>query len=257
MIKHKDIVKLMEKGRERKKTGLYIAEGKKSVMEAVKLNMVEKVFVSESFAADDKAGIMEDIAESTVYEVLDDKSFNELSGTVTPQGILAAVRMFDRTAADIIGTDRTGSIRLLILENIQDPGNLGTMIRTAEAAGYDGVLMNKGCVDIYNPKVVRSTMGSIFRVPFAYCESTGDIIDICKENNIRVYGAALGGTDIREEEFPDSLAFIIGNEANGLSQETLDMCDSLVKIPMGGSVESLNASVAAGLLMYMSNLKYL
>ena len=238
MIKHKDIVKLMEKGRERKKTGLYIAEGKKSVMEAVKLNMVEKVFVSESFAADDKAGIMEDIAESTVYEVLDDKvfvsesfaaenltgekrikipdgcgyevlddkSFNELSGTVTPQGILAAVRMFDRTAADIIGTDRTGSIRLLILENIQDPGNLGTMIRTAEAAGYDGVLMNKGCVDIYNPKVVRATMGSIFRVPFAYCESTGEIIDICKENNIRIYGAALGGTDIREEEFPDSLA---------------------------------------------------
>lgn len=249
MLKHKDVIKLLEKSKERKKLGAYIVEGPKMVYEAIGLGLVMKAWVSESFINEATEPLACD------YEVLDDKKFKELSGTVTPQGIIAAVKMNQPDVDDILSDAL--STRILILENLQDPGNLGTIIRTAEAAGYNGIFMNKGTVDIYNPKVVRSTMGAIFRVPFLYFDEITDIFDTCRTNGVHIYGAALSGKDIREVTYADRSAFVIGNESKGISKETLSMCDELIKIPMAGSVESLNASVAAGLLMYLSNLSYL
>ena len=138
----------------------------------------------------------------------------------------------------------------LMLETIQDPGNLGTMIRTAEAAGVRAVIMNKGCADIYSPKVVRSTMGSIFRVPFVYEEELSLPAELMKRKGITIYAAALGGENASEIEMTDRRAFMIGNEGAGLSEEALGLADRKVCIPMAGRVESLNAAVSAAILLY-------
>ena len=143
------------------------------------------------------------------------------------------------------------SERYLILEDIQDPGNLGTMIRTAEAAGIKAVIMSRNTADIFNPKVTRATMGSCFRVPFIYADNFADAVNSLKTNGIRVYGAYLrGGKNYREAEFGKRCAIMIGNEGNGLTDEAIALADERVFIPMEGKIESLNAAVAAAILMY-------
>jgi len=255
-IKHKDIAKLIKSAKDRRKQGRYIVEGIKMVLEAVNMGIAEKVFVSEEWW-NEYIGNGNDshVFDVCGFEVLERQTFKQLTDTVTPQGIIAVVSIKSNTVGCVIEKAvRDDCCRLLILENLQDPGNLGTILRTAEAAGYKGVLMNKGTVDIYNPKVVRSTMGAIFRVPFAYADEVSEIIEACRKKGITVYGAALEGKDIREEKYDDALAFIIGNESAGMTAESKEACDKLVRIPMCGEVESLNASVAASILMYISNL---
>jgi TrmH family RNA methyltransferase len=138
----------------------------------------------------------------------------------------------------------------LILESIQDPGNLGTIMRTAEAAGISGVIIGGESCDMYNPKVVRSTMGAIFRVPFIYTDNLVETINQLKAYGVTVYGAHLKGTDLYAEAFDGSVAFLIGNEGNGLSEEVSATATRLIKIPMAGKVESLNAATSAALLSY-------
>jgi TrmH family RNA methyltransferase len=141
--------------------------------------------------------------------------------------------------------------RLLVLEDIQDPGNLGTMVRTAEAAGIDGIIMSKGCTDIFSPKVTRATMGAIFRVPFIYTDDLPGTLDVLKADGTAVYAAYLrNGTDYRKVHFTNRAAILIGNEGNGLSDEAVSHASENVFIPMAGEVESLNAAVAAAILMY-------
>lgn len=139
----------------------------------------------------------------------------------------------------------------MILETIQDPGNLGTIIRAGEGAGLTGVIMNSSTADIYNPKVIRSTMGSIYRVPFLYTEDLPGTIKRLKEKNIRLFAAHLKGeNNYEEEDYTGNTGFLIGNEAKGLSDEISAMADTYVRIPMLGQVESLNAAVASSILMY-------
>jgi TrmH family RNA methyltransferase len=140
---------------------------------------------------------------------------------------------------------------LLLLEDIRDPGNLGTMIRTAEGAGITGIIFGDATVDIYNPKVIRATMGSIYRVPFYQAEDFYKTLEQIKARGITIYAAHLSGMpyDI-EDNFQGKCAFLIGNEANGLSERASGQADKLIKIPMAGKVESLNAAVAAAILMY-------
>ena len=127
----------------------------------------------------------------------------------------------------------------LVLEDLQDPGNMGTIFRTAEGAGVDGIFMSTNCVDIYNPKTIRSTMGSVYRVPFVIAPDLQDVFAWFKKQGIRSYAAHVGGT-----------AFLIGNEGNGLTDATAGQADCLIRIPMKGQLESLNAGVAAAILMY-------
>jgi TrmH family RNA methyltransferase len=137
------------------------------------------------------------------------------------------------------------------LEDIRDPGNLGTMIRTAEGAGITGIIVSNATVDLYNPKVIRSTMGSIYRVPFYQAEDFYEILTEIKKHGVTIYAAHLSGIPYDTEgSFRKSCAFLIGNEANGLSQKASALADTLIKIPMAGKVESLNAAVAAAILMY-------
>ena len=142
-------------------------------------------------------------------------------------------------------------IKILFLENLQDPGNLGTIMRTAEGAGMTGLILSKGSVDFYNPKTVRSTMGSLFRVPFVYAEDLKKALHAAKKQGITLYAAHLEGTnDYDKERWNSKSGILIGNEANGLSEDISELADVKVKIPMCGKLESLNASIAAGILMY-------
>lgn len=143
---------------------------------------------------------------------------------------------------------------VIILENLQDPGNLGTIVRTAEGAGVTGILLSADCVDIYNPKVIRSTMGSIYRVPFCYSRDLHADLARLKRQGVRLYAAHLKGRDFYDRfGYCDASGFLIGNESRGLTEETAALADTFVQIPMCGQVESLNAAVAASVLMYEAN----
>ena len=185
------------------------------------------------------------------HEVVTEEQMKKLTDTVTPQGILCVVRQPSYTMEDII--NHPGHRLLMILEDIQDPGNLGTIFRTAEGAGASGIIMTKGCADLFNPKVVRSTMGSIYRVPFFVTDDIEQTISLVKNAQIEVFAAHLKGEHFYDEiEYKDA-AFLIGNEGRGLKDSTASLADTYIKIPMSGELESLNASMAAGILMYEHN----
>lgn len=241
----KAVMQLLSKPKARREQKLFVAEGIKMFSE-VPPERVEKVYIAERLF---NTGKYMDKLNCFSYEVVEDKVFESISDTGTPQGILVLVRQKESDLRGILSKEANPS--LLILETIQDPGNLGTMLRTAEGAGITGVIMNSKTVDIYNPKVIRSTMGSIYRVPFYYTEDLKGVLTEIRGKGIKVTAAHLRGeTDYNQEDYRTPCAFLIGNEGKGLDEETAALADCYVKIPMEGKVESLNAAIAAALLMY-------
>ena len=236
----KQILKLKKSARERRKQQLFLVEGIRMFKE------IPEKRLYKAYAAKDFYEEHREIFQGIVPEMVSPQIMKEISDTMTPQGVLALVQMEEAEAKEFIKE----GVLLLVLENIQDPGNLGTILRTGEGAGIDGVLMSKDTVDVYNPKVIRSTMGSIFRVPFSYVEDMGMLIRLLKKSQIAAYAAHLDGTNYTKENYRRGTAFFIGNEGNGLSRELTDTADYKIKIPMSGKVESLNAAMAAGLLVY-------
>ena len=211
--------------------------------EEIPAGWLEKTYVSESFEKEN-----EDFLVDWEYEVVSDSVFKSVSDTQTPQGILCLVKKPQYELEQLLAS---GDTHLLILESIQDPGNLGTMLRTGEGAGISGVIMNQTTVDLFNPKTIRSTMGSIYRVPFYVTKDLKSTIEQLKSKGIFVYAAHLKGTLCYDEpDYKKPTAFMIGNEGNGLSDEIADCADTYIKIPMQGQVESLNAAISATLLMY-------
>jgi len=265
----KYIRSLLEKGNIRKKNHQFVVEGIKLVDEALEYGKVLEVVCAESLynelisgdlsgnrllAENDKT-ITSYVKKGSSLLVVSDTVFKSMSETKTPQGILAVAEMPDYRLLDKGFLEqaytKNGKIKLLVLEDTADPGNLGTIMRTAEAAGVTGVIMGKGTVDIFNPKVVRSTMGSIFRLPFTYAEDLKETIKELKKSGISFYATHLKGEkSYKDIKYSDRSAIIVGNEARGLSDEVADLADTYVLIPMQGKVESLNAAVAAALMMY-------
>lgn len=258
------IKKLLKKASFRKSEGLFVLEGFKSVAEAVYHSLASEVYISDRTdmaALEDELGSLikkrgdnrhdrpSELLKNIVTETVEDDIFYEVSDTVTPQGILAVVRMPEYDKALIYGRE---DARLLCLEDIRDPGNLGTMIRTCEAAGMDAIVLSKGCADVYQPKVVRSTMGSLLRVPCIECEDgfTAEL-ERLSDRGYTLYAACLqGSTDYREAKYSGRLGLLIGNEASGLTDEAIGICRQRIRIPMCGEVESLNAAVSAAIIMY-------
>ena len=256
-IKH--LVELQSKSRTRNKEKLFVIEGVKMFLEAEN-NLIKEVYIDEvtytkmeessketpsTHLGDAFKKLNELKSRGTFVETVSTDVFKKASDTQTPQGILAVVKMMRYTLKDIMGGN------ILVLEDIQDPGNLGTMVRTAEGAGVSGILMSKGTVDIFNPKTIRSTMGSLYRVPFCYTDDLKASINELKKSGVTVYAAHLKGTKFYDEiDYSGKSAFLIGNEGNGLSDEIANEADTYLKIPMEGKLESLNASIAAALLMY-------
>ena len=169
--------------------------------------------------------------------------------TKTPQGVLSVIRMPHYTEEEVMDNGKTPL--LMVLEDLQDPGNVGTIIRTAEGAGVTGIIMSRGTADIFNPKTIRSTMGSIYRMPFLIVDDAVGFVKGLKARKICTYAAHLHGVhSYREEDYTKGTAFLIGNEGNGLTEKLSNLADTWVKIPMAGKVESLNAAIAASILMF-------
>ena len=249
----KELVKLMKKSRARDDAQVFLIEGPRMIGELVRdpdwRTKIEKIYMSESYAARNERELR-GLEETGRIEILSDPVFAHISGTKTPQGILAVVRRRSYDMTDIFGTDPVRA-HVLVLDNLQDPGNLGTIFRTAEAAGVTGIILSRDCVDIYNPKVVRSTMGALLRMPFLYVEDLIGTISELKEAGIKVYAAHLKGERAYDQEdYRTGCAFLIGNEGNGLRDEVSECADCYVLIPMHGKAESLNAAVAAAVLMF-------
>lgn len=247
----KEVVQLSGKARARKEQNLFVVEGVKMFAEAP-AEKIRKVFVAQRMERELLAGYRDKLTQ-TGYETVADDVFCKMSDTKTPQGVLCLMEQYRYTAEEILAMGKGGACEklLLVLEDMQDPGNLGTLFRTGEAAGVDGILMSRRTVDIYNPKTIRATMGSVYRVPFAYVEDISAAIDFLRQKGITVYAAHLGGERFYDAcDYTGGTAFLIGNEANGLRKETALCADECLKIPMQGQVESLNAAVAASILMY-------
>lgn len=234
---------------------------------------------------DEKNCVAKNNGMSVEFEIVRDDIFRKMSDTQTPQGILCVVKRMDKTFEDLMKEtqmkeyqetecqekdkhqkdnqkkdyqEKDGQAErecakglYLILEDIQDPGNLGTMIRAGEGAGVSGIIMSDKTVDVYNPKTIRATMGSIYRVPFCYVSDLHRCIKDLQECDIQVFAAHLKGEESYDlQNYCRSVAFLIGNEGNGLKDETAELADTYIKIPMLGKVESLNAAIAATLLVY-------
>ena len=242
--KIKDVVSLMKKASARKERGVFIVEGIKMFSE-IPFDDIEEVYASESFLENAPAGCLEGLEDKC--EAVTDTVYAYMSDTKTPQGILAIVKKSDYELDDLLG-ERPA---LMVLETLQDPGNLGTIIRMAEAAGITGIVMNNETCDVYNPKVVRSTMGAIFRVPFLYTADLEGTIGELKAKGVRTYAAHLDGKESYDKfDFTAPSAFMIGNESNGLSERIAALADEKIIIPMLGKVESLNAAIAASILSF-------
>lgn len=236
------LVKNLKTKRGRDENSLFVIEGIRSVADAVKKGAeLDFVLIEDGHRFD-----ME--FDCPVYTFAP-KLFKELSDTVTPQGIIAVCKKPNCSLSDF--SEKENSC-VILCENVQDPGNIGTIIRTAHAAFCDGVVLTKGCCDLFNPKIIRATMTGVFSVPVlteADCEKT---ISHFKSKGYKVVAGALSerAENLYETDLSGKTLIIIGNEGNGVTDSTLSLCDRVVKIPMKTDAESLNASVAAAVLVY-------
>jgi len=232
----------------RAKSGEFVAEGERLCDEAltcgetqISYAILTDEFLQQNVNFQKK---LDDLGVC-VYTV-SEKLFSMVSQTTTPQGVLFVIRIPDSILLKF--ADLT---RILILDGINEPGNMGTIIRTADAFGFSTILLCNGCVDIYNPKVVRSSMGGIFRTKFVHAANVSETVESIKSGGFQVVATALeGAVDINTVKFAEKCAIVIGNEANGVSDELLSLSDARVTIPMANETESLNAAVAAGIAMF-------
>ncbi|MCH5272995.1 MAG: RNA methyltransferase [Lachnospiraceae bacterium] len=243
----KNIVLLQKKAKERRQQGLFVIEGRKMLEEVLRdaPGALAELYVTQDYInfPEHQAALAD-----ARYEIVSENVMRAMAETMEPQGVLAAVHMprYDKTEL----LKRKDAV-WLALEDLRDPGNLGTILRTSEAAGVTGVILSRNSVDIYNPKVIRSTMGAVFRVPHFYTEDFLTELEDLKKGGACLYAAHLAGTKAYDEPlYAGKAVILIGNEANGLSKDAAAKADCLVKIPMEGKAESLNAAVAAALLVY-------
>ncbi|NTV89170.1 MAG: RNA methyltransferase [Clostridiales bacterium] len=244
-------VKSLKNSRDRQEKGLFFIEGTKSFGEALNSGAeIQYVVISdgllEAFGCDNALWLSR--VKGEVYCV-PDKLFESISDTESPQGILAVLKNEKKFVSEI--QNKNGLY--MILDEVRDPGNLGTIIRTADAAGFSGVIVSKGCADIYNPKVLRATMGSIFHIPIYHCgedELSGALKHLENMGIMLLASHLEGSKSIYDMDLTKGTAIIVGNEASGISETAVKAAAYLVSIPMAGRAESLNAAVAAGIMMF-------
>lgn len=244
----KKIIKLNKSSKQRKEQNLFVAEGLRLCEDAMLSGVeIDTLIVTENAVAK-YSEITEKLikyAKSTF--MVTNSIFSLFSDTKSPQGVLCLIKTLDKvTLFDTIKCNG----KFLALDNVQDPTNLGTILRTAEAIGIDGIIMSQDCCDIYSPKVVRGSMGAVFRMPYMIVDNIADFI---KENSNIVSYASVVDSDaekVNEIVFEDTCIVVVGNEGNGLKKETISSCNNKITIPMSGRAESLNAAVAASILMW-------
>ena len=237
----------------RDKAGEFIVEGERICGEAISAcsERISCVLLTNEFL--EKNIIFQkklDDLHAKIYTV-SETIFKRIAKTQTPQGVLCVLKK-----PSINKLDFAKLSNVLILDGVSEPGNMGTIVRTANAFGFGTVILNKGCVDVYNPKVVRTTMGAIFKVNFVETDNIAECIAQLKAAKFSVVSTALkNSTDINKVEISEKTALVIGSEARGVSEEILKLSDMCVKIPMSEGAESLNAAVAAGIVMHLAMCK--
>jgi TrmH family RNA methyltransferase len=238
-------MELSSRARERRREKAFVIEGARLFADTPEDFLLETFVTKEYFeGAEEK---IRDRIRRKGGVLVTPELLKKMSDTQTPQGVAAIVRMPEWTMEDLL----SGNPLILVLENIQDPGNLGTMVRTAEAAGASGILMSRDTVDLFNPKTVRSTMSGIFRVPALISEDLAASLDLLKKRGVTSFAAHLGGEAAYDRlSYTGPSAFLIGNEGKGLTEELSEKADQKLLIPMHGRIESLNAAMAAGILLY-------
>ncbi len=243
--KIKYIEKLKQKSSFRKEEGFFVVEGIRMIRE-VPGNLRKELYLTEKALSDHP-----ELKKWCDYvETVSESVMEKLADTKTPQGMVALVRIPEPEYGAGEGARSGGQPLYLILDGLQDPGNTGTLIRTAEAVGATAVFLSRNSADPYSPKVVRSTMGTIFRVPVRICDDLPQAIRELKQSGVAVFGTHLAGTDFFAADLTGPLAFLIGSEGRGLSEEVAAEADHLLRIPMEGSVESLNAAVSGSVVAY-------
>ena len=216
----------------------FIVEGEHLVLEAMNSHVVKEILVKEGSMVHLNLAFNEN---HPIY-ILKENLFAQIASTETPQPIMAVCEM----KSTLIEKQN----RLLLLDRVQDPGNLGTLLRSAVAFGFDGVILGEGCVDVYNEKVIRSTQGAIFKIPIEF-HDLKEYTSLLQANGVKVYGTSLqNGKPLGEIEETVKMAFILGNEGQGVSSEVLSSTDENIFIEMSQNIESLNVSIAGSIIMY-------
>ncbi|WKY45848.1 RNA methyltransferase [Eubacteriaceae bacterium ES2] len=235
------IIKLRQK-KYRDETELFIIDGKKILDEALRSHaIIERVFFSEQLKGSEY--VQKYLTSDLQVFWIKKSIFEGLTGMKNPEGVLAIVKKCR------FGIKRSN--RYIILEDIQDPNNVGTIIRTADAAGFDTIIGTSKTVDFFNEKVVRGSMGSLFHLNLKTTEDCLQLISSLHDDGVKIIGTALDGVNLFEQTCKyDSFALILGNESRGMSEALKNKCDTLYQIPIFGQAESLNVSVAAGIVMY-------
>lgn len=248
--KENETVKTIKKLKDKKyrdETGLYIIEGTKMLEEAIEEKArIRKIIICEECL---KA---EDLEQKVLYEIakynciyVNSKVFNSLTDVVAPQGIMAVIEKPNKDIKIKYDQDI-----ILALDGIQDPGNLGTILRTADSVNLKQIIVTKNTADSYNPKVVRSTMGAILRIKIIETDDLAKTLKEAKKNKFKIVATSLDTNNSIYDIDYNKKVIVIGNEANGVSKEIQELADNKVKIPMLGKTESLNASVATGIMLY-------
>lgn len=240
------LVKQLAGKKERDRSSLFVIEGPHLIEEALKSGARVKFVLCSDQCRESVLETAESLKLETVR--VEEKEFQVISGTKTPQGVLAVVEKLKNNADLVFGAK---DAFVLICDGIQDPGNLGAMIRTAAAAGCTGVIISDDSVDIYNPKVVRATGGNLFRVPFIAEADVREAVKKLKSNGIAVIGTDAGArTAVYDIVLKRPFAVIIGSEGSGIKKDVLSLCGRTVNIPMAAGVESLNAAVSAAVILF-------
>ena len=254
----KQVAKLSQRGA-RLDTGLFLLEGPQAVAEALTYRPELIVELYATPTALDRYG---DIAAAVVAAGVDvefatEEVIDAMADTVTPQGFIAVCRQFPTALKELLSEGREGGAPTLvaILEEVRDPGNLGTIIRVADSAGADAVILTGRSVDLYNPKVVRSTTGSLFHIPVTVGVDLTDALAAIRAAGLQVLAADVKGIDLPEapaDLLAGPTAWLFGNEARGLEDDVLALADVAVRVPIYGEAESMNLATAASVLLYQS-----
>ncbi len=244
-------LKKMYSSRQRKKAGYFVLEGFRLIEQALLNNAkIEQIFMTPSFYNSSQGEkIISLISESTFLYLLDESLLSQIADTVNPQGVISLVKEVDIDLSYFLKNIN----KILVLDQVQDPGNMGNLIRTAVAAGIEGIISLKGSVDIYNLKVIRASMGAIFVCPIINKMNLDEFLHICRSEYKEfqlICSTPRAANDYHQTNYNDKFLLVIGNEARGIREKIINMADITVKIPLRGEIESINAASAGSILMY-------
>lgn len=246
-------LKMLQNKKHRDEQKSFIVEGKRSVVEVLKQNCkIDLIIINHEIVKKEEKLIDQIKKKSIRLELVSSKELEAISSVEHSQGILAIVKYLQPDVS-ILFTNKNEKSKVVLLDNISDPGNMGTIIRTVDWFGLDALIITGNSVDIYNPKVVRSTMGSLFHIPIFIKKNTLEIIKKLKEKDFIIIAADLKGEQYNQIKYPNKSAIVFGNEAHGISSEIKPYVDKFVTIPGRGQAESLNVAISVGIILSQIN----